>query len=40
MNHVLTLVPQKYLERWSRNVPDLGEVNVVKIHKEIKQMTL
>lgn len=28
------------MQKWSKNVPDLGEVDVIKVHKEIKERTL
>ena len=30
---ILKLVPQEYLDKWSRNVPDLGSPKVIKLHK-------
>ena len=38
--YILNIVPPNLLERWRKNVPNLGYVDVVSVHKEIKELTL
>jgi hypothetical protein len=40
IDYILTLVPDKFLSRWRKNVPDLGKNNIVKLHQEIKELLL
>lgn len=39
-NYILNLIPQKYQDKWKRNVPDLGEISLTKLHREIKELLL
>lgn len=39
-NYIVNLIPQKYREKWRKNVPDLGEISLIKLHKEIKELLL
>jgi hypothetical protein len=38
--YITNLIPEKLREKWRRNVPDLGEIDLVKSHKEIKELLL
>ena len=37
---ILNIVPVPLLEKWRKNVPNLGHVNVIQVHKNIKELTL
>lgn len=38
--YISNLIPQKYRDKWRKNVPDLGEIHLVKLHREIKEQLL
>jgi hypothetical protein len=38
--YITSLIPQPYRDKWRKSVPDLGEVNLIKIHTDIKEMIL
>lgn len=39
-NYIANLIPERYREKWRKNVPDLGEIHLVKLHREIKEQLL